>query len=332
MLPEITVLMPNYNNAPFLKEAIDSILNQTFTNFVFLIVDDGSTDKSVEIIKSYSDSRIVILKKEKNSGIVDALNLGLEKINTNYFIRMDGDDISTPDRFQMLFNFMEKNSNIGVCGSNIMTFGNCNELWTYSTSKDKIKARLIFNGGIGHASCIFRTEVLKKNNIQYSNTYPYMEDYDLFSRLKSVTDFANIDKALYYYRILEHNSTVKNIHSIFDRYRNIYKKIISELNIDITPKNIEIHLEFFVKPTLSFKIKEYKEYVDFLIEKNKENKIYPIIAFNEILNKKWEQLFYKIAPHNLSQSLSYFALSKKIPLNQLKYLVKFKINKLVGRK
>ena len=328
----ITVLMPNYNNEKFLKEAIDSVLNQTFKNFIFLIVDDGSTDIGIEIINSYSDSRIVLLKKENNSGIVDSLNLGLEKINTKYFIRMDGDDISTPDRFQLLYDFMEKNPNIGVCGSNIMTFGNSNELWKYSTSKDKIKARLIFNGGVGHASCIFRTMVLKNNTIQYSNTYPYMEDYDLFSRLKAVTDFANIDKALYYYRILEHNSTVKNIHSIFDRYRNIYKKIISELNIDINQKNIEIHLEFFIKSTISFKIKEYKEYVDFLIEKNKENKIYPIIAFSEILHEKWEQLFFKIVPLSLSQSLSYFLLSRNISINQLKYLVKFKINKLVGRK
>src|SRR3954469_1580225 len=122
----ITVLMPNYNNAPFLKEAIDSILNQTFTNFHFLIVDDGSTDNSVDIIKQYNDPRITLIQKEKNSGIVDTLNIGLERIESTYIVRMDGDDISTPDRLMILYNFMEENPEIGVRGSQIMHFGNEN--------------------------------------------------------------------------------------------------------------------------------------------------------------------------------------------------------------
>src|SRR5882757_5790861 len=113
MEPAITVLMPNYNNEPFLKDAIDSVLNQTFTNFVFIIVDDGSTDRSVEIIKSYADKRIVFIEKENNSGIVDTLNIGLAQITSTYFIRMDGDDISTNDRFSILYQFMESNPDIG---------------------------------------------------------------------------------------------------------------------------------------------------------------------------------------------------------------------------
>jgi glycosyltransferase involved in cell wall biosynthesis len=332
MQPEITVLMPNYNNEPFLKEAIDSILKQTFTNFIFLIIDDGSTDKSVEIIKSYIDKRIVLIEKNNNSGIVDALNIGLAETTTKYFIRMDGDDISSIDRFNILYEFMENNPEIGVCGSDIKTFGNSNELWKNSPDKDKSKARLIFNNGVGHASAIFRTEILKNHSINYSNKHPYMEDYDLFSRLKIHTEFANVNNELYHYRILEHNSTIKNIHTRFDRYRNIYIDILSELNIDPSKENIEKHLEFFIKPTLSFNINEYKQWVDNLLFNNKKYGVYPQKALEEIINERWQQFFFKIVPMSVGKVILYFFISKKIQLNQLIYLMKYKINKLIGRK
>lgn len=332
MQPEITVLMPNYNNAPFLKEAIDSILNQTFDNFIFLIVDDGSTDKSLDIIKSYSDKRIVLIEKNKNSGIVDTLNIGLEYITTKYAIRMDGDDISTENRFEVLYNFMEANPETGVCGSEIQTFGDSNDLWKYNTDKDKIKARLIFNAGVGHASCIFRMDVFKKHSISYSNKHPYMEDYDLFSKLKKHTEFGNVTQSLYKYRILKHNSTVKNRDTIFERYRNIYKDVLIELEIDTTQKNIETHFDFFINPTLSFKIIEYKKWLEFLILQNKKTGIYPEKALEEILADRWDIFFFKIAPTSINKNIEYFIATKKISAKKLSYLIKLKINKLIGRK
>jgi glycosyltransferase involved in cell wall biosynthesis len=291
--PAITVLMPNYNNEPFLKDAIDSVLNQTFTNFAFIIVDDGSTDRSVEIIKSYADKRIVFIEKKNNSGIVDTLNIGLAQITSTYFIRMDGDDISTNERFSILYQFMESNPDIGVCGSNIKIFGSANEIWRYSSDKNKCKARLIFNNGVGHASAIFRTEILKKNNISYSNKYPYMEDYDLFSRLKQHTEFTNIQKELYHYRILEHNSTVKNYHTRLERYREFFKYILTELAIEPSKKNVELHLEFFITSSLSFHIREYKQWMSLLILQNMQTNTYPGNALEEILTERWEHFFLK---------------------------------------
>ncbi len=331
MTTDLSVLMPNYNNEPFLRESVDSVLNQTFKNFIFFIIDDGSTDRSVEIIKSYTDKRIILIEKEINSGIVDALNIGLARINTKYFIRMDGDDISSPERFNVLYQFMENNPEIGVCGSNIKTFGNSDELWECSPDRYRSKARLIFNNGVGHASAIFRTEILKNNSVIYSNKHPYMEDYDLFTKLKKYTEFANINSALYYYRILEHNSTVKNVHTRFDRYRNIYKDVLAELNIEPSEKNIELHLEFFINPTLTFDVREYKQWVDYLIVQNKKTGIYPEKAFEAVLKERWELFFFKIVPLNLFQSFNYFIISKRVSINQLKYLAKFKINKFIGR-
>lgn len=324
--------MPNYNNAPFLREAIDSILNQTLSNFILLIIDDGSSDDSIKIINSYSDKRIHLIQKEQNTGIVDALNIGLKKITTKYIVRMDGDDLSINNRLELLYKYMENNPEIGVCGSNIETFGSTSEIWNYSTDRNKIKARLIFNAGVGHASCIYRTEILTKNDIFYSKKHPYMEDYDLFLKLKNCTEFGNIPLALYKYRILSHNSTVKNRSTILDRYRNIYTDVLEELGIETKKENIEKHLDFFINPNLSFKIKEYKKWLDFLILQNRKTEIYPQKALEDILEDRWDIFFFKIVPMSINKNIEYFKASKKISVKKLSYLLKLKINTLIGRK
>lgn len=333
MQPEVTVLMPNFNNAPFLREAIDSILNQTFSHFILLIVDDGSTDNGVEIIKSYTDKRIVLLQKEKNSGIVDTLNIGLASIETKYFIRMDGDDLSALNRIQLLYAFMESHPTVGACGSNMVHFGTANHTTNYSLDPDKIKARLIFNGGLSHAGSIFRTKIFKDNAVRYSNDHPYMEDYHLFLTLKNYTDFANIPDVLYHYRILEHNSSIKNHHTLLLRYREIYKNVLSELQIELTDKNIDLHLEFFLGNTLRFKVKDYKKWMETLLEQNEKHQVFPHTALTQIINERWEnEFFFKLVPLPLSKTLTYFFLSKKIKWAHFSYLAKVKINKLIGRK
>ena len=326
MQPSITVLMPNYNNAPFLREAIDSILQQTFANFIFLIIDDGSTDSSVEIIKGYRDQRIKLLKKPTNSGIVDALNLGLQHIETKYMVRMDGDDLSTPDRLELLHDYMERNPKIDICGSQMLLFGNENVIARYELVPDRIKSQLIFNTPVSHASSIIKTSLLISNQIFYRKTHPYMEDYDLFFRIKDKAIFGNIDKVLYHYRILTHNSTLKNMHTLYARKKAMFKDVISELEIDPTEENLTKHLECFVDPAVSFPIRAYKEWLNTLIVHNKKKCIYPEKALEAILEERWKQFFFKVVPLPVNKSIQYFFLSKTIRLKQLMYLIKYKMN------
>lgn len=328
----VTVLMPNYNNELYLREAIDSILNQTFKEFVFLIIDDGSADKSIEIIKSYTDERIKIVLKEKNSGIVDTLNLGIQHVSTKYIVRMDADDISHPKRIQLLVDFMESNPEVGVCGSYLSAFGSINETWTQELEDKRIKAKMIHCNAVTHAPAIFRTDVLKKNNIYYTNNHPYMEDYDLFFRLKGLTKFSHIDRVLYYYRVLEHNSTVKNKHTISDRRKEMYKKIITELDIEPTDKNVELHMQFFIGGiAVTYKIEEFKNWIELVLKKNSIRKIYPEKELKELMQQAWKRFFYKLVPLKLSISIDFFRLSKNVSLKQVIYLIKFKVNKLLKR-
>ena len=119
----VTVLMPVYNGEMYLREAIDSILHQTFTDFEFLIINDGSTDNSETIILSYDDSRIRYEKNDSNLKLIATLNKGIELAKGKYIVRMDADDISIPDRIEKQVAFLEKNPDVGICGSWFTAFG-----------------------------------------------------------------------------------------------------------------------------------------------------------------------------------------------------------------
>ena len=116
MNPKVTVLMPVYNCEKYLRESIESILNQTFKDFEFLIINDGSSDKSAEIVESYNDNRINFVQNEKNIGLAASLNRGLDIAKGEYIARMDADDISLPERLEKQVRFMETNPQIGICG------------------------------------------------------------------------------------------------------------------------------------------------------------------------------------------------------------------------
>jgi glycosyltransferase involved in cell wall biosynthesis len=119
--PKVTVLMSVYNGEEHLREAIDSILNQTYKNFEFLIIDDGSTDGSVNIIRSYLDPRIRLIKNKKNIGITRSLNKGLKLARGEYIARMDDDDIAFPERLEKQVRFLNEHVNVGLVGGSDIT-------------------------------------------------------------------------------------------------------------------------------------------------------------------------------------------------------------------
>lgn len=116
-MPKVSVVMPAFNAEKYIREAVDSILNQTFTDFEFIIINDGSTDHTKEIILEYDDPRIVLLENEKNSGIVVTLNKGIQFARGEYIARMDSDDISLCNRIERQVLFLDSHAHIGLIGS-----------------------------------------------------------------------------------------------------------------------------------------------------------------------------------------------------------------------
>lgn len=199
---KVTVLMPVYNGAKYLREAIKSILGQTFKYFEFLIIDDGSTDKSLEIIKSYGDDRIKLVTI-KHAGIVGALNRGLDLAQGEYIVRMDADDISCPDRLEKQVRFMDAHPQVGVCGSCVKIFTRFKLLGyviKLPTEPETIKSELKIHNVIQHPSVIIRKSFFDKYKLRYSEKFPHAEDYDLWVRVSKLFPLANIPEVLLYYR------------------------------------------------------------------------------------------------------------------------------------
>lgn len=211
--PRVTVLMSVYNSEKYLSLAMESILNQTFKDFEFLIINDGSKDKSLDIIKSYDDPRIRLISR-KNKGLVASLNEGIEKAKGEYIARQDSDDASTLDRLEKEVNFLDSHPNVGLVGSNYVVMDS--KSWTplattnvFTKAKDLKLAQITCNQ-YGHGSIMMRAAIARKCK-GYNPTVGYVEDYDLWNRISHITDIANIEEPLYLYRKNEEGISQSNM-------------------------------------------------------------------------------------------------------------------------
>lgn len=198
----VSVIMPVYNGALYLKEAIDSILSQTHTNLELIIINDGSTDNSEEIIRSYEDNRIRYIINEKNSGICVTLNKGLDIAEGKYIARMDCDDISVPERLQKQIEYMELNPSIGILGSDIIVFGEGikEQIFTFEHDKNCCKAGLLFNTCAAHPVIMMRKSLVDEHLFRYNDIYRGLEDFELWYRISKHAELVNLSYPLLYYR------------------------------------------------------------------------------------------------------------------------------------
>lgn len=207
--------MPVYNGEKYLSNAIDSVLNQTYTTFEFIIIDDGSVDNSKRIIESYSDQRIRFVENEKNIGLIETLNKGLKLSNGEYICRFDCDDICMPTRLLEQLDFLESNPDYVLVGANTIVIdgaGKKRALNIYPEDHDEILKGMMFSNQICHPAAMFRN-VSKSKSIFYSKKATHFEDYDFWAKLSGLGKFHNLQKSLLKYRAHEEQVSV------------IYKKI-----------------------------------------------------------------------------------------------------------
>ena len=198
----ISVVLPVYNAENYLRQAIDSVLSQTYTDFEFLIYNDGSNDSSLDILNSYTDSRIKIRNFESNIGLIKLLNIAFKEAKGKYIARMDADDICLPTRFEEQINFLEKYPQFGICGTQCQIIDSDNIL---SKPTEDIDLRWwIFKGSpLAHPSIMLRTSIMKDYNLEFKEHAYVVEDFDLWWRMAFHTKMANLDKVLLKYRIHE---------------------------------------------------------------------------------------------------------------------------------
>ena len=198
----VSVVMPVYNTARFLPDAIESILHQTHKRIELLIIDDGSTDDSWCVIAAYAekDSRIVAIRNEVNLGVVRARNIGVERAQGTYVAQMDSDDIALPERISRQVAFLEGNPEYGACGSNVNEIdaaGNFRRTITFPADDEEIKRSFFFVTPIRHSTLMVRKKC-------FDELGPYEElpeDLDLLIRIGRGYRIANLPECLVSYRV-----------------------------------------------------------------------------------------------------------------------------------
>ena len=243
--PKVTVLMSVYNGEKYLSEAVESILAQTFRDFEFLIIDDGSTDSSPEMLSGYAsrDSRVRIVRNDENVGLTRSLNKGLGLSRGEYIARMDADDVACPDRLACQVEYLDKKPDIAAVGAGIEIIDEDSQVIGRRLPKDNsvfLKRNLILKNSVfAHSSVMFRREVVVQAG-GYDDNYRYAQDYDLWSRLGKKYEFGALERVLLKWRSVSSNiSTSKRTEQL-------------ECMLDISKRNlvnafpdIDINLEAY---------------------------------------------------------------------------------------
>lgn len=195
--------MSVYNGTPYLPEAVESILNQTYKNFEFIIVDDASIDNSWKYLKGRQDKRIKLIKNTKNLGLAESLNKGLKFATGDYIARMDADDISYSDRFTQQLRFLEKNKSISICGTWVDLINAKGKIIgnkKYPTKNNELEKALRWYQPLVHPTMMARAIFFRKLS-GYRPEYDFAEDYDLLSRALGKYKMANVPSALLGWRL-----------------------------------------------------------------------------------------------------------------------------------
>lgn len=251
VLPKVSVIMAVFNGELYLKSAIESILNQTYHNFEFIIINDGSSDSSDTIIKSYDDNRIRYIKEQENKGLVNALNKSLQLATGEFIARMDADDIALPNRLQQQVDFLIVNKNVELVGTCYEKITDSISMGNRKQQSDfrKLKFRLFFGNNIAHPTVMFRRKLVDNGDYYYRLDYPVAQDYELWTRLAIKYNLDNLPVVLLKYRV--HSNQVTHHKSILQKenFRKAHYAYIQNFfeinNID----KIERISTFFLQPS-----------------------------------------------------------------------------------
>ena len=312
--PLVSVLMAVYNGEKFLREAIDSILNQTYTNFEFLIVNDGSVDLTEEIILSYSDSRIRYIKNETNLKLIASLNKGLDLANGKYIARMDADDISLPNRIEKQVDFMERNPEYILIGARVLSFGKNNNLSSPCLEHNDIFKTLHFSNCLYHSSVMINRDLM--GGLKYDNQYLHVEDYELWTRLISMGKMKILDNILLKYRVHDDSICQSNHLFQYEMVKKVRKKILSQYGVNIEIFNLDIYNKLINNATNNY----FKD-LEPLTEYSKTE----LVDLSRIITalKKSKTKTSNIDNHEYIYHLRAFMFAEFVDANKLKGVLRF---------
>lgn len=284
MEPLVSIVVPVYNAEKYLNEAVESILDQTYKNIELILINDGSQDKTEEIIISWLnlDKRIKYYKNEENKGIIYTLNKALNLAQGIYIARMDADDICLPNRIFEQVTFMEKNEEVALCSTYAFFFKNNNKLIKKKfggyLNPEEIKVQLIFKDYILHPTVMFRKKIIEKYDLKYNALDKNVEDYGLWIKVAKVGKIATLPVIGLNYRCLSSSitssETLKKIDQYKNNLKNLYNREFKDYFGTLSDEELDIHVEIAtignLKGEYKYSVVQKEEYLKRILLQNEK--------------------------------------------------------------
>ncbi len=330
--PTISVIMPVYNAQTYLRECIDSVLNQTFADFEFIIIDDCCTDSTATILSSYNDARIKIFKNETNLGLTKSLNRAIELAQGKYIARMDADDICLPTRFEKQFQLLEAKPQIGLCGTWYENFGDRNGIARYNTTHNEIVLGLLYQSQFCHPTVMMRKEILDKHHLRYDTEFTTAQDYELWSRIAHVCETANVADVLLRYRFHAESVSSKKKEQQLQNRNKIIANQFAKMGAPISDKQIESFTRF-CHSKFDFAVEEINQLEIFLVKAIAANNTSGFLKrelFADFVEEKWFHLCYNSTSLGTQRYCKYYE-SKLVSVKKSDWLarVKFRLRSMM---
>jgi len=284
-MPLITVVIAVYNTEKYIREAVQSILDQTFTNFELIIIDDASTDNTLEILQSFKDDRIVLISNKTNQGIPKNANTALKLAKGEYIAKMDGDDISHPKRLERQLAYLNNNPEVVICGSWAQIFDADDVLIRTPVLHNEIKAGLLFLNVMFNPAIMFRSSLYKHYGCCYNEDFPVLEDYTLWLDALDQVKFANVPEVLLKYRVHSSNISVfkkNNQEMLNDYHHKIYIRFFNKLQVNYNDADLIRHRKIGLKQYDLLDKNEFIECLNWFSKLWKHNKKVNYFNQNEL--------------------------------------------------
>ena len=333
-VPRVTVLLPVFNGAATLRDAVNSVLAQTFMDFELLVVDDASTDESGAVLASYADKRLRVIRNPRNLGLPATLNRGLDMACGEYVARMDADDLCLPTRLEKQIAFMDARPEVGISGTGARAFGEASFPLEQPEDDAHIKAKLLFDSAINHPTAIFRKALLDAHGLRYP-LLPHFEDYLLWQKTARVLPLANLSEELLRYRVSASSRFYGAKHEErMAAYTAIDRESLAFLSIQPTPSDLSIHS--FLRRPEGARTDEAEAWLARLTQANDKAGYYDRAAFADVVRDRWFLVCY-LAPGNgvkRWRRYTHSPLYRAHGLNaksRVKVCVKFAVQRLRGQ-
>lgn len=299
----VSVVIPVYNGERFLRESINSVVSQTFTDFEIVIVDDGSTDGSADVVRSYSDSRIRMVSHARNRGLAEARNTGIRSSRGIYVALLDSDDIAEPTRLADQFKAMEQERGLVYLGTWALIFNSeiptATKLWKTETTDHELRALLLFRNRFNASSVMFRQNVVPS---ELFPNIPMAEDYRFAVAMSKLGKIANLPKPLVRYRQHAASLTVSKQNFMTEYVGKILHRQLDDFGISPSKRELEIH-RHVGRLLLRSSASLLDECENWLCELSKHNDVaqhYDCHTFSEVVSKEWFEVCKHGSPAGLA--------------------------------